>query len=223
MLHSRVSRLDASGRPRFLDAQSIGLRAWLVCAIVVVVTGPGFSKTAAGQEFFDDEAEPAAIPQMGAPIDAKPIGAVRADIRIRTFDDEGEPLEVPADLAGPVFREMPPLDPYRVDVVWMECSLAPFPYQFCHQPLYFEDPNLERCGLAHGCCQPLFSAAHFFGTIPLLPYKMGTQHPRELVAATPDCPPGCRYSCADNFIGPRSMRGAVVEGLAAVGLVFLLP
>jgi len=47
-----------------------------------------------------------------------------------------------------------------------------------HHPLYFEQVNLERYGTGvHPVLQPAFSAAHFFTTIPILPYKMGSQCP----------------------------------------------
>lgn len=54
----------------------------------------------------------------------------------------------------------------------------------CHQPLYFEEINLERYG--YGCCGCLqygVSAAHFFGTVPALPYLMAA-----------DCPGECDYT-----------------------------
>ncbi len=44
---------------------------------------------------------------------------------------------------------------------------------FHHRPLYFEQPNLERYG--NGCnryLQPALSSAHFFTSVPLMPYKM---------------------------------------------------
>ncbi|MEX0717458.1 MAG: hypothetical protein WD066_12765 [Planctomycetaceae bacterium] len=167
------------------------------------------------------------VPPHVSPIDPKPIGEVRADIRVRMADDEGQPLELPANIAAEPFLSQPLLDPFAHDRVWTECGLCAFPYYFHHQPLYFEDANLERCGLAHGCCQPLFSTVHFLGTIPLLPYKMGAQHPRELVCATPDCAPGCRYGCGRNLLGPTvptcSTKGFLVQGLAVTGLVFLIP
>jgi hypothetical protein len=50
--------------------------------------------------------------------------------------------------------------------------------QFCHNPLYFEETALERCGVEHGCCQPFISGAHFFGSVALLPWKMWQQCPR---------------------------------------------
>ncbi len=51
---------------------------------------------------------------------------------------------------------------------------------FYHKPLYFEQPNLERYGQGtYRCIQPAASSIHFFGTIPLLPYKMLKQSPCE--------------------------------------------
>jgi len=43
---------------------------------------------------------------------------------------------------------------------------------FCHEPLYFEQPNFERYGTRNApCLAPTLSAAHFFGTAALLPIK----------------------------------------------------
>ncbi len=47
---------------------------------------------------------------------------------------------------------------------------------FYHRPLLFEETNLERYGNKRRF-QNLSSAAHFLGTIPVLPYKIG-KHPR---------------------------------------------
>lgn len=58
--------------------------------------------------------------------------------------------------------------------------------QFCHNPLYFEETALERCGVEHGCCQPFISGAHFFGSVALLPWKMWQQCPRSC-----ECTPAC--------------------------------
>ncbi|MEM7474049.1 MAG: hypothetical protein AAF483_03595 [Planctomycetota bacterium] len=53
---------------------------------------------------------------------------------------------------------------------------------FAHKPLYFEQPNLERYGIGRSrLLQPAISATHFFWTIPLVPYKTLTHHPREKV------------------------------------------
>ncbi len=92
----------------------------------------------------------------------------------------------------------------------------------CHKPLYFEDVALERYGHTWGLLQPVVSGAHFFAALPLLPYKMGVDHPHECIYALGYYRPG---SCAPYHIlpFPISPRGAAYEGLAATGLVYLLP
>ena len=51
---------------------------------------------------------------------------------------------------------------------------------FYYRPLYFEQPNLERYGQGtYRALQPVVSAAHFFGTVPLLPVKAFIDHPLE--------------------------------------------
>jgi hypothetical protein len=63
--------------------------------------------------------------------------------------------------------------------------------QFCHRPLYFEEPCLERCGQKYCCCgrecccQSAVSAAHFFGTAILLPVEFMCQCPGDCVCTPP--------------------------------------
>jgi hypothetical protein len=93
----------------------------------------------------------------------------------------------------------------------------------CHRPLYFEEINLERYG--YGCCeslQPAASAAHFFATIPALPYCMATDCPYECIYTLGHYRPGsCNpWQCH----GPRwSPRAALAEGGVWTGMVFLIP
>lgn len=81
-------------------------------------------------------------------------------------------------------------------------NLSPlFPYTY--YPLYFEDPNLERCGHSLGCCvQPFASAVHFYGNVALFPVKALILCPWECVYPQADCAPCTRYSCRDNLLGP---------------------
>ncbi len=93
----------------------------------------------------------------------------------------------------------------------------------CHKPLYFEEVALERYGHSHGpLVQPFISGAHFFANIIALPYQMGLRHPNECVYPLGYYRPG---SCAPKLMYPLpiSLRGALYEGGAATGLVFLLP
>ncbi len=93
----------------------------------------------------------------------------------------------------------------------------------CYRPLYFEEINLERYG--YGCCaclQPLASAAHFFGTVPALPYCMAAECPCECVYTLGhyrpgSCPPWRRH-CP-----PCDPLAAAAEGGVMTGMIFLIP
>jgi hypothetical protein len=92
-----------------------------------------------------------------------------------------------------------------------------------HHPLYFEQVNLERYGQGpNHALQPLFSAAHFFGTIPKLPYHVVTNPPRERVYTLGHYRPG---NCAPyQWHRTRfSWKGAIVQGLATAGTAVAIP
>jgi hypothetical protein len=57
--------------------------------------------------------------------------------------------------------------------------------QYCHNPLYFEERHLERYGICSCCCQPLASAACFYGNALCLPAKMWRHCPCSCVSAHP--------------------------------------
>lgn len=101
----------------------------------------------------------------------------------------------------------------------------------CYQPLYFEEINAERygygCGLGRfGCCtncvQSAVSAAHFFGTVPALPYCLSAQCPCECVYTlghyrAGDCVPWrCNWPPCDPF-------AAASAGGIYTGLIFAIP
>lgn len=92
-----------------------------------------------------------------------------------------------------------------------------------HHPLYFEQVNLERYGTGvHPCLQPAFSAAHFFTTIPQLPYKMGDQCPGSIEYSLGHYRPG---DCTPHYLHrrPWSWRGAGTQALFTTGLVLAAP
>jgi hypothetical protein len=93
----------------------------------------------------------------------------------------------------------------------------------CHKPLYFEDEQLERYGHSWSpCFQPFVSGAHFFCTLPVLPYCMGVEPPCECIYALGHYRPG---SCAPYMINPvpLSVRGAVIQTGAVWGAAAALP
>ncbi|KKL25969.1 hypothetical protein LCGC14_2399990, partial [marine sediment metagenome] len=93
----------------------------------------------------------------------------------------------------------------------------------CHKPLYFEDVHLERYGHSHGpYIQPIISGAHFFLSVPILPYKMGLYPPNECMYTLGYYRPG---SCAPYLLDPLpiSIRAALAQGGVATGVAYLLP
>ncbi len=93
----------------------------------------------------------------------------------------------------------------------------------CHKPLYFEQVAVERYGhSAPTLVQNVLCGAHFFATIPALPYAMGL------------CPHDeCQYSlgyyrpgnCAPYLIDPipLSLRAGLFQAGAIVGGILIIP
>lgn len=91
-----------------------------------------------------------------------------------------------------------------------------------HQPLYFEDVNLERHGFSYGVWQPFVSGAKFFSRLPALPYLMAAQPPLETQFTLGETRPGNHA----NYVvtrPPVRFDAAAVEAAVVVGLVFLIP
>jgi hypothetical protein len=106
---------------------------------------------------------------------------------------------------------------------WASSTFAWKASGLCHKPLYWEDINLERYGHTVGpIAQPIVSGAHFFGTVFVLPYKMGINPPGECQYALGYYRPG---SCAPRYISPLplSKRGAMLQATTVLGLIWLTP
>jgi hypothetical protein len=178
------------------------------------------------------------MPTTAAPMDATGLGAQNGPVNWspKPLSDLSTNIQLPNGvLPRDYWAEHPQIAPF-VDTCgtnrgWpMDCYHW-CPSCLCYQPLYFEEPNLERygygCGCRSCCCstcvQSACSAAHFFGTVPALPYMMGANCPCECNYALGDYRPGdCnpwRYRCC----APCSAMGAISEGGAAYGLILMLP
>lgn len=95
----------------------------------------------------------------------------------------------------------------------------------CHQPLYFEEVNLERYGyrcLPVPLVQPFVSGAFFFASIPALPYRMVAEPPCECVYVLGHYRPG---SCVPNRVHypPLDPKAAAAEVGVVGGLILLIP
>ena len=110
-----------------------------------------------------------------------------------------------------------PRDWQQVCFLWKASAL-------CHKPLYFEEEALERYGHTHVReeLQPLVSGAKFFLTIPILPYKMGINPPRECIYTLGHYRPG---DCAPYMLDPLpiSLRAGLIEAGVIVGGVAIFP
>ena len=102
------------------------------------------------------------------------------------------------------------------DLHWEASKLA-------HDPLYFEDATLERYGHTHRpLVQPFISGAKFFGTLPLLPYKIALDRRRGCIYTLGYYRPG---SCAPRLRDrlPIRIGPSIVEGATIAGLILLIP
>jgi hypothetical protein len=94
----------------------------------------------------------------------------------------------------------------------------------CYRPLYFEETNLERHG--YGCCcrclQPAVSAAHFFATVPALPYCMAADCPCECQYTLGHYRPGSCPPWRPNWPSCKPIAAASEAGVLT-GLIFLIP
>jgi hypothetical protein len=121
----------------------------------------------------------------------------------------------------PINCPMQRVGPQRRD--WAETTFCWTASGLCAKPAYFTDVHLERYGHTWSpLFQPLVSAGHFFLSVPALPYAIGLYPPNECVYTLGYYRAG---SCAPHYLDPFpiSVRAAMMEAGAAVGLVYLIP
>jgi hypothetical protein len=124
----------------------------------------------------------------------------------------------------PPLDQMPRVDDERFVAGWGEAGFQWSATRLCHGPLYFEEANLERYGYqCNPLVQPLVSGAHFFLTIPTLPYQVVVHPPRECIYTLGYYRPGSRVPWRRNCPFPWDPRAAAFESAVAVGLVFAIP
>ncbi|HEX6960333.1 MAG TPA: hypothetical protein VF175_00590 [Lacipirellula sp.] len=139
------------------------------------------------------------------------IKNISLDIRLQGVAGEDYPFE--CEGRNPQFQ---PRNWSQTVYLWKASGL-------CHKPLYFEQVQLERYGHSWGpALQPIMSGAHFFGTIPILPYKMGLETPQECIYELGNYRPG---SCAPYMITQPGFtwRAAAFEAAAVTGVSAAVP
>lgn len=100
----------------------------------------------------------------------------------------------PPNQAAQLAPELPPLFVTGANG-WFEPRPNRYPVPFAYQPLYYEEINLERCGIGHGFLQPFCSSAAFVKNTIMLPYQLVVNPPLSLVETPGDCPSCHRFPC----------------------------
>lgn len=110
------------------------------------------------------------------------VGAEKRPTEL-TIDIAMQSGEFPKDFAASCFQQRSAqAGPYVATRDWPTFNYQWNATSFCHQPLYFEEINLERYGYGCSpCLQPAVSAAHFFATVPALPYCLAATCPTECI------------------------------------------
>ncbi len=147
----------------------------------------------------------------------KPIGQIGLDIQPPSgrLPTDSFAVLVPAASQPPV-----PAQPTRgcehVSLNWE-------PSEIIHQPLYFDDQGLERYGqTVCPLVQPVLSGARFFGTFPIVPYKIGLDRTHDCVSTAGYVREGrCAPPVCERL--PLRLDASLLESGAWVGLIFLLP
>jgi hypothetical protein len=163
----------------------------------------------------------------GSPAEDESISAPYDDglkpIRSVTLDTRPPAGEMPDNAAAARFAQWGVMPqpagtnrPWPLYCYWWEAPAM------CHRPLYFEQVNLERYGYSWGPAQPLLSAAHFFGTVPVLPYLMGAEPCHECIYTLGHYRPGS-YVPYHIYRPPLSLKGAAVEAAVVTGLIIAIP
>ena len=94
---------------------------------------------------------------------------------------------------------------------------------FSHQPLYFDNVPLERYGQTRSpLLQPFISGAHFFGTLPVLPYKMGIDRYKDKIYTLGYYRSGSFAPCTRQRL-PFEWDAVLFESGAWVALVLFVP
>jgi hypothetical protein len=150
-----------------------------------------------------------------------PIGLLSIDTRTKP---KGDNNIVPVDLNRKAFGE--PLTVQAAQSTEANTVWAPVPtpdsMNFPYQPLYFEEPNLERYGRSSGHLQPVLSGMRFFATIPALPYAMTVHRPNRLYL--------WRWPYEAGWGAPRvrelpplDAKASLVQASLLTGLIFVVP
>jgi hypothetical protein len=187
----------------------------------------------------DDAEEPAAYVEAAKLKEPEPVTAVpqaeytaaeqattfglkplsRLSIEFAAHDPKGE---LPANVAADRFAQENRLaSAVGAGRYWAMTNYHWDAPLLCHEPLLFEQLNAERYGITYGWMQPIVSGAHFFVTVPALPYKIVAQGHCPQYTLGYYRPGSCaRPQCYKPNI---SAKAGLFEAGVILGMIFILP
>jgi hypothetical protein len=129
----------------------------------------------------------------------------------------------PEDFATARFDRERTIDPAQdVGRDWATMDYRWEASMLCHGPLLFEQLNAERYGITYGCLQPVVSGAHFFATVPTIPYKVWANGHDQCQYALGYYRPGS-YARPQCYKLRVSADASLFEAGIILGLIFALP
>ena len=151
-----------------------------------------------------------------------PIGRINIDLRSKPKNGSNV---VPENLAQKAMGQFPVVQASRSDEMLGDMVFAKSRNHdelFAHQPLYFEEANLERYGRTCGLLQPTLSGVRFFATIPSLPYAMTEHHPRKTYTTRWPFEAGWGAPKVKE-LQPLQIKPSLVQAGAISGLLLVVP
>lgn len=169
------------------------------------------------------EEEDVPTPSAAILAELKPVRSIeiRKAVEVPALAEMENPqLHEPADQARAMLKKRPP---FKFWPVYRDPWTANRDsYAFHHNPLWFEDPNLERCGRGKGHFTSVASFLQFNANVAFLPYRMTAQPPMSCVRTLPDCTVCQKFGC-DAYLPPWSWPAAAVQGGAIFGFIYAIP
>lgn len=167
-------------------------------------------------------------PDTGAPVAPPPPAETReaiikritmplAEVSLTLKASDGK---MPEDNSRWLFRDRRSgnqLRPWAIaEYHWAASELA-------YQPLYWNQTPLERYGQTISpALQPIISGAHFFGTFPLIPYKIGIDRTHDRISTLGYYRPGSYAPCMRQRL-PWEWDAAGIEAATWIALIAIFP
>ena len=135
-------------------------------------------------------------------------------------EEDSKNIREPNDVAFAILHHRKPFNVFAISRDPWQASRDSYP--FYHKPLWFEDPNLERCGRGWGPFTSTVSAIRASANIPILPYRFTAEKPWSYVRTLPDCTT-CEKFGVTAYLPPWSLSAAAVQAAATVGVIYIVP